>query len=360
MMILNYFIIRKETTLIHDILPVNNYKGNNSTTTFDFDFYIDTTSQLKVYHYDSNNIKTLLTSDIDYSVNEVKNKNGSFITFPLQGSSYSILGDNESISIELSLPVAQETQYNNSSLLNLEALEYSFDYLTRLIQILSRKMSLCVKAEECSEYAPNELIERINEIALQANGILNDVSNYFDNIEDYYESITAINESFDTFVEKVDSIDSFAEDIETLSENKANITLSNISNDAKYLFDGQWTGKFANISTAASVNSYTHDLSSYLPNDNKSYEVYALIEGSYASASAEFALGTISNPVSNHFLGGGNFQLYQFVGSNSRFGAVSGILPVGTSRTLYSQISGGSIQNAHIYLYGYRRIGTNT
>ncbi|MBR6298505.1 MAG: hypothetical protein IKR34_04610 [Candidatus Gastranaerophilales bacterium] len=349
--------------MIHDILPVNNYKGNNSSTTFDFDFYIDTTSQLKVYHYDSNNIKTLLSLNIDYSVNEVKNKNGSFITFPLQGSSYSVLAENESLSIELSLPIAQETQYNNSSLLNLEALEYSFDYLTRLIQILSRQMSLCVKAEECSEYAPNELIERINTIALQANGILNDVSDYFNNIEDYYEGIATINDRFDTIVQKFNSIDTLAESIESVSQNKANTSLSNISDDGKYVLDGQWKPKFANLSTTSTVNSYTHDLSSYLPNDNQAYEISVYLDGVYGSQNAEFAVGTVPNPVLNHFVGGGNIQLYSRVTAYSRTGCIAGILPVGVGanakRTIYSQISGTDLNSSHIYVYAYRRIGTN-
>lgn len=349
--------------MIHDILPVNNYKGNNSSTTFDFDFYIDTTSQLKVYHYDSNNIKTLLSLNIDYSINEVKNKNGSFITFPLQGSSYSVLAEDESLSIELSLPIAQETQYNNSSLLNLEALEYSFDYLTRLIQILSRQMSLCVKAEECSEYTPNELIERINEIALQANGILNDVSDYFNNIEDYYESIATINGRFDTIVQKFNSIDTLAESIESVSQNKANTSLSNISADAKYIFDGQWKPKFANLSTTVTVNSYTHDLSSYLPNDNQAYEIFVYLDGVYESGNAEFAIGTTPNPVTNHFVGSGNLQLYNRVTNYSKVGCSVGILPVGVGtnakRTIYSQITGTQLLASNIYIYGYRRIGTN-
>ena len=60
--------------MIYDILPINNYKGNNSSTTFDFDFYIDNKNQLNVYHFDENKIKRLLKLDIDYSINEIKNK----------------------------------------------------------------------------------------------------------------------------------------------------------------------------------------------------------------------------------------------------------------------------------------------
>ena len=148
--------------MIYEIIPVNNYQGNNSSTQFDFDFYIENETQLCVYHFNSNNTKIKLTYGIDYSINELKNKNGSFITFPLQTSGYSILADNEKLSLELTLPISQEVEYNNSSSVNYEELEYSFDYLTRLIQILARKMDRCVKVEEISEVTPDGLINQIN------------------------------------------------------------------------------------------------------------------------------------------------------------------------------------------------------
>lgn len=73
--------------MIYDILPVNNYKGNNSSTEFEFDFYIENADQLSVYLFDKNNIKYLLKNELDYSINEVQNENGSYITFPLETSS---------------------------------------------------------------------------------------------------------------------------------------------------------------------------------------------------------------------------------------------------------------------------------
>ena len=131
--------------MIYDVLPVNNYSGNGSSNLFDFDFYIENPNQLNVFHFDKNGLKKKLIYNLDYSINEFKNLNGSFITFPIKGSEYDILSSEEKISLELTLPISQETQYNNSSLLNLQALEYSLDYLTRLIQIYSRKFDICVK-----------------------------------------------------------------------------------------------------------------------------------------------------------------------------------------------------------------------
>ena len=154
--------------MIYDILPVNNYRGNGNSVIFDFDFYIDNEEQLKVFLYESDGNKYELKNGADYIIEGVKCENGGYITFPIEDSKYQILTDEQKISLELDLPVSQETQYNNSSLLNLESLEYSFDYLTRLIQILKRKLSLCVKVEECSENTPQELIEKINEANINA------------------------------------------------------------------------------------------------------------------------------------------------------------------------------------------------
>ena len=121
--------------MIYDVLPVNNYTGNNSTTMFDFNFYIENENQLKVYIINSDDTVNELVYGKDYSINEFGNENGSYITFPLESSTYSVLADNQNISINLYLPILQQTQYENSSLLNLNSLEYSLDYLTRLSKV---------------------------------------------------------------------------------------------------------------------------------------------------------------------------------------------------------------------------------
>ena len=219
--------------MIYDILPVNNYQGNNSTTTFDFDFYIESSEQLKVYHFDENNIKNLLIEGVDYSINEFKNENGSYITFPMQSSSYGILGEDEKISLELSLPISQDTQYNNSSLLNLKALEYSLDYLTRLIQIYARKIQLCVKVEECSESTPEQLIENINEQSLNVANYASSVQNNLNlitqmksEISDFYAEITNYGDKFD----EIDILSARCDDIDEAILLKADSDLNNLTN----------------------------------------------------------------------------------------------------------------------------------
>lgn len=196
--------------MIYDISPVNNYRGNNNSTTFDFDFYIDNENQLKVYLYDKDSVKFELKNNIDYLIEGIQSENGGYITFPIEGSEYEILSEEQKISLELELPVSQETQYNNSSLLNLEALEYSFDYLTRLIQILKRKIALCVKVEECSENSPQELINMINEASVSAQLNVNQINIFKNEVKE----LSKLNsERYDDIVKIVDSVDAFKTDL---------------------------------------------------------------------------------------------------------------------------------------------------
>lgn len=194
--------------MIYDILPVNNYQGNNLSTIFDFDFSIDNPSQLKVYLYLDDGSKNELINGLDYLINDEEYFNGGNITFPIEGSSYGVLSENQKLSLELDIPASQETEYNKSSLLDLESLEYSFDYLTRLIQILKRKLSLCVKVDECSENTPQELMDsinlahvatnsnatKVNEYLKQANQTLDKVLQTHSSTVETYENVKKIND----------------------------------------------------------------------------------------------------------------------------------------------------------------------
>lgn len=146
--------------MIPETNPYNNWQGNGSTTTFDFDFYIENASQLDVFLTTPQG-QSKLVYNIDYSINEVKNKNGSYITYPIGGSTHGLLAEDEVISLCLTLPVSQEEEYRKSSFLNLETLEYSLDYLTRLIQILYRQVERTVKLKEGSTQSIEEFLEEL-------------------------------------------------------------------------------------------------------------------------------------------------------------------------------------------------------
>ena len=153
---------------VSSISPVNNYTGNGSSTIFDFDFLIEHPEELVVTHISTSGVKNNLTLGVDYSINEIGNKNGSYIIFPLENSSYSILQSNEVLSLTLNLEIKQESEFENSSYLNLKVLEWTFDYIVRIIQMLSRKLDRAIKVNEGININPDTVIENMNEAQKKA------------------------------------------------------------------------------------------------------------------------------------------------------------------------------------------------
>lgn len=154
--------------------PVKNHYGNNSATSFDFDFYIEKSSQLKVQHTDLNGLLTTLKENVDYSIHEIGNENGSYITFPISGSTYDILkwdtvnDKKELLTISLNIPLKQEFEFDISGDLNKHQLEKAFDYQMRVDQILNRKINRAVLVPEGSELTPTELIETLQNSKAEA------------------------------------------------------------------------------------------------------------------------------------------------------------------------------------------------
>lgn len=154
--------------------PVKNHYGNNSATSFDFDFYIEKSSQLKVQHTDLNGALTTLKENVDYSIHEIGNENGSYITFPISGSTYDILkwdtvnDKKELLTISLNIPLKQEFEFDISGDLDKHQLEKAFDYQMRVDQILNRKINRAVLVPEGSELTPTELIETLQNSKAEA------------------------------------------------------------------------------------------------------------------------------------------------------------------------------------------------
>ena len=153
---------------VSKIDPVNNYSGNNSTTTFDFDFLIENEDELLVQHTNSLGVQTTLTLGIDYTINEIGNADGSYITFPIAGSAYPVLTADEVISLTTNLDIEQTKEYKNSSGLHLSTLEWSLDYITRLIQQIARQVARSVKVQEGSSQTADQLVEALQQAQVNA------------------------------------------------------------------------------------------------------------------------------------------------------------------------------------------------
>ncbi len=170
---------------VSSIVPVNNYTGNSSAVNFDFDFLIEKENELVVQHTDAHGVTSILQYNVDYSIEEIGNKNGSYITFPLKGSSYNVLGNDEHISLALSLQIEQESEFHNSSYFNLNILEWTFDYIVRILQILSRKIDRCVKVEESASVFPDNIMEELNEKCGKVHNAYSEIVDLSKEIETY-------------------------------------------------------------------------------------------------------------------------------------------------------------------------------
>lgn len=201
---------------VSSIVPVNNYTGNSSVVNFDFDFLIEKENELVVQHTDANGITSVLQYNVDYSIKEIGNKNGSYITFPLNSSSYKVLGNDEHISLALSLQIEQESEFHNSSYFNLNILEWTFDYIVRILQILSRKIDRCVKVEESATVFPDDIMEELNNKCEKVHTAHSDIIDLSKEMESYKD--LAI-DSFNNAQKEAD----LAKEQANIAKNKADI-----------------------------------------------------------------------------------------------------------------------------------------
>ena len=148
---------------VSSLVPVNNYTGNASTCQFDFDFLIEDEKELVVTLMNKKeNTTEQLIFGVDYSINEIGSKNGSFIIYPLEElSSHSVLSNDECLSLSLNLAIKQESEFENSATLKLDVLEWTFDYIIRVLQILSRKIDRSIKIVEGEDTKPEELVQNL-------------------------------------------------------------------------------------------------------------------------------------------------------------------------------------------------------
>ena len=230
--------------MIPDIVPVNNWTGNNEVTKFEFDFLINSDTELKVLHTNKNLIQKELKLNIDYSINEIGNKNGSFINFPLSGSEYGLLQNNEKISILLNIPIAQTIQFGTSAVLNLNSLEFALDYIVRLIQIISREVERSVKIQEGSKEKPEDYFNYITSATVQVGEYANQAKGYADESETnkietqsarnqslaYLNEVRDITENFDADIEEIVGYVEQAKDVSIQQiENKTNSSINAVT-----------------------------------------------------------------------------------------------------------------------------------
>jgi hypothetical protein len=214
--------------MIPDKEPVNTWSGNSSNMTFDFDFLINSEDELLVLHTNKAGVQTALKLNIDYTIHQTGNADGSYIIFPILGSSYKTLGEGEKITLMLDIPIAQNSPYGTSDKLNLKSLEFSLDYIVRLIQMVNRKAERSVKVQEGSSVTPDDLIESLNQAQINANNSAQQAAASASSAS--YYAVTAAEEAA-VAAQKTAEISEIAEELEALDF--ADPDLSNITDAGK-------------------------------------------------------------------------------------------------------------------------------
>lgn len=129
-----------------------------------------------------------------------------------------------------------------------------------------------------------------------------------------------------------------------------------INVNSKYV-DGQWVSKFQLLSQAKAIDTYTIDLSTYLPNDGYDYEV--IFSCYFASSNSGSSRISLRTDIIKGFV---NSDFAPFlINSNGRYQGAYMNLPVGPARYCTLQISdtATSASDNKLVALGYRRLGIN-
>ena len=234
--------------MIPDIPPFNNYNGNNSATRFDYDLMIENENQLIVMHTDKNGKQTELKLNVDYSIHDIGNENGGYIIFPLEGSLYGTLDEDEVISLFISLPIEQATPFGTSDKLDMNILEKTFDYIVKLIKILNRGVERSVKIQEGSDISPNELVSSLQQAQISA-----------------LNSADRAENAADTATKCANTAEEKADEIEELAINTA-FDIQNKTYQSKEAIEEKKLGAIGEIDTKAlnAVSQINNELNSAL------------------------------------------------------------------------------------------------
>lgn len=141
---------------------------------------------------------------------------------------------------------------------------------------------------------------------------------------------------------------------------KADTDLSNLTSTGKAVIDGQWVNSEISLeygtvitTTSTTGQTFTYDLSNYLPNDGNKYEIILCTELNGDTGGFYTIYG---NPLGGIYVT--MCKNYNSVGICAM--AANSIIPMETSRTLYINLVNTAMATIWWKIFGYRRIGTNS
>lgn len=142
-------------------LAYNIWQGNNSSTTFDFDFIIDKPTDLIAVIWDMTaDTREVLEYETDYTIAEFSNVNGSSITYPLADDAEK-LQENEKIILLSARDVQQGWDFYSSEKFNPQRYEDAIDYIVTIQKQFERDINRSLKVPLGLDTTPEEYLENI-------------------------------------------------------------------------------------------------------------------------------------------------------------------------------------------------------
>lgn len=142
-------------------LAYNIWQGNNSSTTFDFDFIIDKPTDLIAVIWDMTaDTREVLEYETDYTIAEFSNVNGSSITYPIADDAEK-LQENEKIILLSARDVQQGWDFYSSEKFNPQRYEDAIDYIVTIQKQFERDINRALKIPLGLDTTPEEYLENI-------------------------------------------------------------------------------------------------------------------------------------------------------------------------------------------------------
>ena len=146
------------------------YDGNDSTTSFPFNFLIYEDTDLEVIHTNASGLETVLILNSGYSVTFTPGASGGSVTYPVTGSP---LPAGEKLTIARSIPATQTVDLSTQTAYSPETVEKMADRLTMGLQQLQSEIGRCVKVAISSGTNPDALLQSIAQAVTDAAASVN-------------------------------------------------------------------------------------------------------------------------------------------------------------------------------------------
>ncbi len=143
----------------------NQYQGNASATSFDYQFKILSAEELVVVKTGADGVNAELTLNVDYSISGVGENNGGSIVYPLSGSA---LAANEKITLYPNYSLTQTLDFTNQDKAYFELFEEGLDRANLKVKMLKEQVDRAIKVSVTSNASPDDYLDEAAGYALQA------------------------------------------------------------------------------------------------------------------------------------------------------------------------------------------------